>query len=753
MMIKISVKEMVQFVYQSGDLQSELSLGRDQLGSDLHRKLQAGYHTDDQAEVYVKAVVQAAGETFEISGRMDGLRENATRVEEIKSTAKDLDEIELDTTPAHLAQAKIYAYMYVLEHPATSMGIDLVYISIDDEQTKVLSIDCSYDELERFFFDTLETFAVWMSARQAHRDHVIQMTKELQFPFTRRAAQDMFMKGIYQTLQQQGVLYAVAPTGTGKTMGALFSGLKAKGAEETLFYLTAKNSHKQLAMDSMAMLNNQGLSAISVELTAKDHVCFLEERDCDPKVCPFAKGYFDKIQGALQECLETTTHFTRPVIEEFAKAHEVCPFELSLDLSIYADVVVCDYNYVFDPKARLVRYFEMDRPVKLLIDEAHNLVSRSKSMYSATLSAEQLWPILEFKIPQKNKRSLLAVIHYLEKPSFDQPGLDPVITHLVNTAFDQLSDYLLTQAKHPNRKELLKGLFHLLDFRRITRLVNDTYHLIHDGDTQTLKLACLNAKEHLQESINSLRGTILFSATLEPLPYFQAFLTGDTGKVLRVDSPFDSSQVFGGVMNGIDVRYQTRAQSIEPISSVIQALQKTGKNTIVFAPSYSFIDQLKPHLPEQVILQTKDLSLEERDQIIQRFKDEQGMLGVFVVGGVFAEGVDYTGEMLEQVLIIGVGMPGIDLENNLTKNLFDQQGANGFDYAYKYPGVSKVIQAAGRLIRTETDRGVLLFIDTRYDQPFYQSMIPSFYGSLRTINDVKELQGHLNHFWAKNKSR
>jgi DNA excision repair protein ERCC-2 len=307
----------------------------------------------------------------------------------------------------------------------------------------------------------------------------------------------------------------------------------------------------------------------------------------------------------------------------------------------------------------------------------------------------------------------------------------------------------LTQAKHPNRKELLKGLFYLLDFRRITRLVNDTYHLIHDGTSQTLKLACLNAKEHLQESINALRGTILFSATLDPLPYFQAFLTGDTGKVLRVDSPFTSSQVFMGVMTGIDVRYQTRAQSIDPISSVIHALQQTGKNTIVFAPSYSFIAQLKPHLPAHAIVQTKDLSLEERDQIIQRFKEEQGLLGVFVVGGVFAEGVDYLGSMLEQVLIIGVGMPGIDLETNLTKDLFDQQGANGFDYAYKYPGVSKIIQAAGRLLRSETDRGVLLFIDTRYEHAFYQSMMPSFYGSLRPIQDVSELQGHLNHFWAK----
>lgn len=748
-MIKISVKEMVQFVYQSGDLQSELALGRDQLGSDLHRKLQAAYHSDDQAEVFVKAVVEVAGETFEISGRMDGLRGQASRIEEIKSTSLDLDDIGFDTIPAHLAQVKIYAYMYLLDHPTNSIAIDLVYISIEDEQTKVLSIDCSFDELEHFFFDTLETFAVWMSARQAHRDHVVQMTKALQFPFTRRPAQDTFMKGIYQTLQQQDVLYAIAPTGTGKTMGALFSGLKAKYAEETLFYLTAKNSHKQLAMDSMAMLNNQGLSAISVELTAKDHVCFLDERDCDPKVCPFAKGYFDKIQGALQECFETTTHFTRPVIEEFARAHEVCPFELSLDISTYADVVVCDYNYVFDPKARLVRYFEIDRPVKLLIDEAHNLVSRSKSMYSAILKAQELWPLLEFKIPQKNKRSLLAVIHYLEKPSFDQPGLDPMIANLVNSAFDQLSDYLLTQPKHPNRKELLKGLFHLLDFRRITRIVNDTYHLIHDGSTQTLKLACLNAKDHLQEAISALRGTILFSATLEPLSYFQAFLTGDTGKVLRVDSPFDSSQVLTGVIQGIDVRYQTRAQSIEPIAAVIQTLDQTGKNTIVFAPSYSFIEQLKPHLPLHALVQTKELTLDERDQILQQFKEQQGILGVFVVGGVFAEGVDYLGSMLQQVLIIGVGMPGIDLETNLTKELFDNKGANGFDYAYKYPGVSKVIQAAGRLIRSETDRGVLLFIDTRYEQPFYQSMIPTFYGSLRTIQDVSELQGHLNHFWAK----
>lgn len=750
-MIPVSVKEVVQFVYQSGDLQSELSLGREQLGSELHRLIQQTYGKDDAAEVVVQGTVTVLNERFVLSGRIDGVLANQTVIEEIKSTGLELSELSFEHTPSHAAQAKIYAYLYCLQHAKQSITIHLTYISIQNEQTVTFAQPVSLDELESFFFATMETFATWMIARKEHRDLVVAQSHSVVFPFPRRHAQDRFMGGIYQTYKQQGILYAVAPTGTGKTIGALFSGLKAKDPEDTLFYLTAKNSHKQLAMDSMAALNNQGLEAITVALTAKDHICFLTERDCDPKVCPFAKGYFDKIQEAMTDSLQTTNHFTKEVIEELARAHEVCPFELSLDLSTVADVVVCDYNYVFDPKARLIRYFETNRPVRLLIDEAHNLVSRTKSMYSAVLQASELQPLLETTIPAPLKRSLKAVLSVLDQPSYDSPLLDQETVRVVARAFDSLSDYLLQQGAHPDRKVLLQGMFHLLDFRRILYRMNTAYHVIHDGKNQVLKLACLNAKDYILPLIQELKGTVLFSATLDPLQYYQAYLTGSFGKVLRVDSPFSSSQVLTGLIGHVSVRYAKREQTIPLVSEYIQLLTNSTKNTICFVPSYQYIQLLLPALPKGAIVQTKELSLGERDTIIERFKHEQGILGVFVVGGVFAEGVDYIGSMVEQLLIIGVGMPGVDLETNKTKEYFDQRGLSGFDYAYRYPGISKIIQAAGRLIRSRDDSGIVLLLDERYDDVFYQQMIPEFYGTPIAIKSVEQCRALIDQFWAHKK--
>jgi Rad3-related DNA helicases len=478
---------------------------------------------------------------------------------------------------------------------------------------------------------------------------------------------------------------------------------------------------------------------------------FLTERDCDPNVCPFAKGYFDKIQGAMSEALETTNHFTKDVIESLARAHEVCPFELSLDLSSVADVVVCDYNYVFDPKARLTRYFEVNRPVRLLIDEAHNLVSRTKSMYSALLQASELRPLLETTIPAPLKRSIKTVITALEQPSYDSPLLDQDIVRSVSKAFDSLSDYLLQQAAHPDRKVLLKGMFHLLDFRRILYNMNTAYHVIHDGQNQHLKLACLNAKDYIIPLLQELKGTVLFSATLDPLQYYQAYLTGSLGKVLRVDSPFSSDQVMTGLIDHVSVRYNKREQTLTTVMEYLTQLTSTSKNTICFAPSYQYIQLMLPRLPKGAIVQTKDLSLQERDAILERFQTEQGLLGVFVVGGVFAEGVDYLGAMVEQLLIIGVGMPGVDIETNKTKEYFDQLGLNGFDYAYRYPGFAKIIQAAGRLIRSFSDHGIVLLLDERYKEPVYQQMIPSFYGTLLPIRSVDQCTALIDQFWTTKK--
>jgi DNA excision repair protein ERCC-2 len=593
----------------------------------------------------------------------------------------------------------------------------------------------------------MEEFATWMLSRAKHRDLVREQSSILSFPYSKRAPQERLMKGIYQTLQQQGVLYAMAPTGTGKTMAALYSGLKAKDPEDTLFYLTAKNSQKQLAMESMAELSRQGLEAVTVQLTAKDHICFLEERDCDPEVCPFARGYFNKLRGALEESLATTHHFTREVVEELARAHEVCPFELSLDLSTYADVVVCDYNYVFDPKARLIRFFEMERPVRLLVDEAHNMVSRSKAMYSATLEANELEPLLNTTIKKSVRESIQAVLKWLQQDSYDQPELNPLLIQAVQRLFERLSDQLLQQPKHPDRKVLLKGLFHVLDFRRIVQLSNDAMHVIHSQANATLQLVCLNASNHLTTIIDQLKGTIFFSATLEPLSYYQAYLTKDVGKVLRVESPFDASQVQTLLIDRVSVRYPDRERTLSEVIAYIHALQQTQKNTIVFAPSYDYIDQLAAHLSPQTICQKRDWTLVERDAIVQRFKDETGLLGVFVVGGVFAEGVDYVGTMLEQLMIIGVGMPGVDIETNKTKAYFDELGANGFDYAYRYPGISKIIQAAGRLIRTTTDQGILVLLDDRYQEPFYQVRLPQLYGKPKAVQSVTEFQNIINTFW------
>ena len=776
----VSVRSLVKFTLQEGDITpgSFQKPGRAQAGTQGHKKVQRSRPESYQSEVEVALRVAGEELPLEIRGRIDGLDATQTPVliEEIKTTTLRLDLVKEDHNLLHWAQAKCYAYIFARQENLSEICIHLTYYQLDSQTEKTFERIFTLTDLGVFFNALITPYLAWFrKVRERHlqRDQSIQ---ELDFPYgDYRSGQRDMAVAVYKAIRANDRLYAQAPTGVGKTIATLFPAIKALGLglADRIFYLTAKTPGRLIAEETLNDMRQAGLQFKSVTLTAKEKICFQPVVNCDPEECIFARNYFGKIKAALQE-IDQQDVFTRPVIERIARGYEICPFEFSLDLSLWMDCIICDYNYTFDPRVYLRRFFDFNTGSNIfLIDEAHNLPDRARSMYSAELDKQTVLALrraLKEHLPglAKDLNRINKIL--LEKRKACQAEeLDALVEHelpedllkALGKFVQNAEDWLALNQPAEFRQELLDFYFACNNYLRTAECF-DTFYVSYfecrGRSDLKAKLFCLDSAPMLAEPLKRSQSTIFFSATLLPLDYFKILLTGTTDHPARAfRSPFPVENVHLMIHNRISTKYKERADSYAPIASAIEGIcNAQSGNYLVFFPSYAYmaavLELVKERLPEeQLLVQSRGMTETEREDFLNQFSTDNAetMIGFAVMGGIFGEGIDLVGERLIGAIVVGVGLPKMSLERDLIRDYFNKANGNGFAYAYQYPGFNRVLQATGRVIRTETDRGIIVLIDERFAHARYRRLFPAHWRGFQFIQSEGEIKDHLERFWLQ----
>lgn len=770
-MKKIAIRELAYFVYQEGDLTSEQSFNSTAIeGTNLHTLRQSEYGSESKSEYYVNKILEYNGEQINLIGYVDGILEykKYLELEEIKTTSKEIYHEKFTPKKEHLAQLKIYGYLLLLDSSFDEVKLNLLYIERSNLKRRNYEYTLQLEELKKFFFDTLDIYLAFFNKQLERQINRLITTKNIKFPFENsRKGQIEMSSEIVNNFKENGIMYFLAPTGIGKTMSSIFGAVKSMTAiDDKLFYLTAKSSGKNSAINAIKILIENGLKIKALVLTAKRKICMLNSKTCKEDECPYTIDFFTKLKDATNDIIDNNDIITEKTILDYSFKYEICSFEYSLNISTNVDVIICDYNYVFDPKVKLIRFFEEGnyKPL-ILVDEAHNLLSRSLDMYSTKIS---IYNLLELKkicqeIYPSVARDLLKLINYIHK-TYD--GLivngfyytmnnDLEIENYIYLISDKIQTYLEENENIKEKDSLLEGFFLLKDYLRISRLYGDSHIFLIKliNNNLEINLSCLDASNYLNEIVNKhSKGIAYFSATLYPISYYKDLLSAGLGNYLELESPFNPDN-FKIIVSPISTRYKDRMYSLSYLVNTIKATISAKKGRyIVFFPSYEYLNLCSSYLEVddyEIIKQEPGLSEYEQRELLDKFKSDDNILGMFVLGGIFAEGIDFIGDLLHGVLIVGVGFPQINLENELLKDFFDTKYNLGMLYAYTYPGFNKVIQAAGRVIRTETDRGILVLLDDRYLSKTYKNLFPSHWKNIKTITNIENLEIELKNFWKE----
>lgn len=744
--IKISVRTLVEFIYRSGDLDSSLKSGVTmQEGIRIHQLVQSEYE-GFQKEVPLKLVVPINQDSeLVLTGRADGILQTPmeTVIDEIKSTFEDLETIDENYSFLHWAQAKLYGAMFASEQELEEVGIQLTYYSLKTEKKKSLKTHYSAADLTDFLDQTIDLFRKWLAVQVKLETAAEASAEIVEFPFGQfRKGQDVLAKAVYASVRDSNHLIVEAPTGIGKTLSTLFPAIKAlgKGYTNRIFYLTSKTSHRKVALDALEALQSKGLNMLVIGLQAKEKLCINDVFTCTPSACPYAKGHYDRINDALYDVVSTSGHYNPAIIREIALQWVVCPFELALDITDFSQVVVCDYNYFLDPFVLLKRHFMAKSQAVILMDEAHNLYERARDMYTATLSLKTLKTVIkQSKDLDKGYHQLLKKIQAPLKKNLEQVDEKGLISSLelrLLNAISKATLYFLDQGRFSEvNKQLVfvDHFFELYRFLKILEFQDDHFaFMVDEKEPDIMVLRCLDPSKILETSYELVRSVVSFSATLSPFSFYQGVLGHANSKRLQVGSPFDVSNRLLWLNTRHSTYQKDRLDSLEPIAQDIAYLlnERTG-NYFIFCPSYAYLELLKPILepllpPLAILAQSSGMSEDDRELFLEAFVSvpTATKVGMVVLGGAFSEGVDLKGERLSGVIIIGVGMPVLSHERFLMRDYYEKKGYNGFDYAFTYPGLNKVFQAGGRLIRTEADKGLLMLICKRYGEKRFLSEFP-----------------------------
>lgn len=778
--IRISVRNLVEFILREGDIDNRTSgsMEKDamQQGSRLHRKIQKQMGSGYQAEVPLKYLYPCERFVLQVEGRADGIleEEQGVAIDEIKGVMRDLGHIE-KPIGVHLAQAKCYAFFYGKQNHLKQIGVQMTYCNLETEEIKRFREVYTVAELEEWFQELAHAYEKWALYQiewREIRNHSIRITE---FPFPYREGQKNLVSSVYRTILRKKKLFIQAPTGVGKTMATIFPAVRAVGEElgEKIFYLTAKTITRTVAEQAFDTLRETGLRYKAITLTAKEKICFCETPECNPEACPYAKGHYDRVNDAVFDLLKREEKMTREVLEIQAEKFCVCPFEMSLDVALWVDAVICDYNYVFDPNAHLKRFFSEggNGEYLFLIDEAHNLVERGREMYSASIYKEDLLLIrrlVKTDAPKLAKRLEECNKQFLElKKECETYQIQESVSHIAlkfMNVMGEMERYLEECEHGEKREQILDFYFQVRDFLSIYEGIDENYVIyteLESGGRFLLKLLCVNPSVNLQKYLEQGNSTIFFSATFLPIHYYKKLLSTKTDDyAIYAESVFPEKNrllLFG---RDVSTKYTMRtADMYERFAKYIlqMALGKEG-NYMAFFPSYRLMESVYQSFQKQVeqsqnetiecVLQSQFMGEEAREIFLENFEEEREgtLVGFCVMGGIFSEGIDLTADKLIGAAIVGTGIPQVCTERELIRQYFEKDGMSGFDFAYLYPGMNKVLQSAGRVIRTEEDKGVLLLLDDRFFGRQYREIFPREWSKYQVCN-LDEVAEAIEKFW------
>ena len=773
--VQISVKDMVSFLCRKGDLPFSFSGAQSAYpeGISPHLLMQRSRAPGWETEVQVSYRYESSSIDLEVTGRIDSLlvQDGKAIIEEIKTTRHNLREFISLHNHLHLAQAKMYAALYALENDLKEVGLQLTYLQTEPRKVQTFPWTVSTASLKAFLFKLCSQFCIWAESQEEwvrRRDASI-LTADFPYPSFRTGQVEM-IQAVFDTIKSKGQMVIQAPTGIGKTIAVLYPALQAQaeGYVKKIFYLTARTTGRMIAENTLDRLRKSGLRIKSISLTAKEKLCFNPDRCCSPDECSYARGYYDRIEAARLS-LFSIEAYTMDVIQALAEEHNLCPFELSLDLALWMDCIVCDVNYAFDPRIMLKRFFTRPQGYAFLVDESHNLVDRARKMFSAEINrlelqelcslvnnpggdvAEAAADVLE-RFERYGKKLAAA-----ELPPWDTAPPEDIFSPVsrLNTA---LESWLM---KHPPSKlfrRMADFFFETNWFLKVWDRYDENYTTCLSGENGNLSLSlyCTDPSAQMGSALEHAESSILFSATLTPLSYFSQILgCRDSVETQSLPSPFPPENLCILVNHSVSTLYRNREKTKEQLTETIGAFtdSRTG-NYLIFFPSYKYMEMIRPlyqilNPSHHILVQSRKMSEEDRIEFLSHFKreNEHTLVGFVVMGGIFGEGIDLYGDRLSGAVIVGVGLPQISVEREVIHSHFSCRDEPGFQYAYLYPGMIRVFQAAGRVIRSEKDRGAILLIDPRYALDQYQALFPDEW-SIRPAENDARIRSELTGFWS-----
>ena len=731
----ISSGELAEFCFPSGSLGTLPSIERMNIGSKAHVKLQNIYSENEKIkymrEVPLETVVNFDNFSLKVHGRADGIFFDGENyfLHEIKSTYIESSVIDKPLKASHKAQMMIYAYIYALKNNLNEIRGRLSYFCLSNDTIVDIEYKFEFTSLKSVVEQMIDEYAAFLARRIKSIETFILSASNLSFPFKsyRKGQRESAIK-VYSAIIKNENLFLQAPTGSGKTMMTLFPAVKAaaEGDISKIFCLSAKNQTIEVTHSALKLLRENGLKVKSCVITAKSKCCKMQVQDCNPDICPYSEGFYEKLHNAINDILENDD-FSCELIDELSEKYQICPYELSLEVAQECSIIICDYNYLFDPTVYLKRFFDFHDNYVFLIDEAHNLPDRGRDMYSAAISKEKLLKMRKLcaKESAVYKRltklsSLLNTLFKLDSITLNKDDIKKLSYQIsaVNDAAERESA--------PN--EVILFIKELLRFNIIFEKVNDNFIIYHEKNS--LYISCINSAPFLQESIQKGISAVLYSATLSPFDFFKNSILPDT-KCFGHTAPYpfntENLKVYSDY--SVDTRFKNRENVYPIIAEKLKKIRKNfSGNIVVYFPSYVFLEKVAENYGDCVI-QKSSFTKKERDSFLNNFKNDN-VTAFAVMGSHFSEGIGI--ENLAGIVIVGVCLPQVSFLRNKMREYFQEKYGKGFEYAYIYPGINKVCQASGRLIRDENDSGFLVLIDNRFNN--YKNLLPSYW----TINEITD---------------
>lgn len=754
MSYSIAVRALCEFTAKAGDLDLRFTPSPTALeGIVGHRTVASRRSEGYQSEVALEGLYR----NLTVKGRADGYDPAQNCLEEVKTYRGDLSKQPANHRQLHWAQAKIYGWLMCRKLELAQINLALVYFDIVSEKETCLVETFSAAQLQPFFELHCALFLNWAEQEMVHREGRNRAAQALAFPHADfRPGQRHLAESVFKAVSTGRCLMAQAPTGIGKTVGTLFPMLKALAPQQLdkVFFLTAKTPGRKLALDAaQVILKSADAPPLRVlEMIARDKACEHPDKACHGESCPLAQGFYDRLPAARQAASEVNL-LDQDALRRIALDHGVCPYYLSQEMARWVDVVVADYNYYFDFSALLFGLAQANQwKVAVLVDEAHNLVERGRQMYSASLDQATLNAVRK-TAPEPLKKPLQRVnrewnaLHDQQQGTYQAYDKAPEkLLQALSSCSASIGDYL---NDHPQGLDsTLQGFyFDLLQFGRVAELFDE--HFLFDISKRDLERKrqlsqlCLRnvvPARFIGPRLTAARSTVLFSATLSPRHYYADLLGTPANTVcIDVESPFDADQLQVHIVSRISTRFAHRQASVAPIVELIasQFSQRPG-NYLAFFSSFDYLHQVSQSLAERypginLWSQSRGMAEAQRQEFLDRFTEGGEGIGFAVLGGAFGEGIDLPGARLIGAFIATLGLAQFNPVNEQMKGRMAAIFGAGYDYTYLFPGVQKVVQAAGRVIRTQQDQGVVMLIDDRFGESKVRQLLPRWWSIEPTL--------------------